>query len=96
LIRHKIIDCFRGTDFDAGPDAVAERLGLETSALLALLRSESSLDDLAGLRLSEAKRVLKHFAGMAVFTPAIEKAVSDYDEARDKIREFEKQARSDD
>ncbi len=95
MIRHKIVDCFKGTDFDGDPDAVAKRLGLEKSAVLSMLRSEGPLDDLGGLKINEAKRVLRQFAGMAVFTPAVEKAITDFDETRGQIQEIEKQARGD-
>jgi hypothetical protein len=92
LIRHKIIDCFRGTDFEAGPEEVAKRLGLDKSALLSLLHTEMPLDDLAGLTINEAKRVLKQFEGMAVFAPDLEKVISEFDGTRDQIREIEKLA----
>lgn len=95
MIRHKIIDCFRGTDSEVGPDEVAKRLGLDKSALLSLLHIESPLDDLAGLTINEAKRVLKQFAGMAVFTPAVEKVITEFDETRGQIREIEKLVRGD-
>jgi hypothetical protein len=47
------------------------------------------------LRLSaigEAKRVLKHFRGLDIFTADIERAISDFDMTRGQIQEFEKRA----
>ena len=63
------------------------------SALLSLLHSERPLDDLTGLTLEEAKRVLKQFDGLAVFAPDLEKAIADFNETRRQIREIEKLAR---
>ena len=63
------------------------------SALLSLLHSERPLDDLTGLTLEEAKRVLKQFDGLAVFAPDLEKAIADFNETRRQIREIKKLAR---
>jgi hypothetical protein len=57
------------------------------------LSSESPLDDVAGLTLKEARRVLKQFSGIPIFAPGLEKAIAEVDETRGQIREIEKLAR---
>jgi hypothetical protein len=93
LIRHKIIAYFKGTDAEPNLDEVAKRLGVNRSALISLLHGESPLDDLNGLTLKEAKGALKQFEGMALFAPSLEKAITEFNESRDQIREIEKLAR---
>jgi len=69
---------------------VAGRLGLDGAALVTLLQNESPLDDLAGLTLDEAKRVIGRFKDMAIFTHDLEKAVLEFDQTRGQIHEIEK------
>jgi hypothetical protein len=93
LIRHRIIEGFRGTGAEPSLDEVAGRLGLDRSRLISLLHRESPLNDLAGLTLEEARRVLRQFPGMTVFASDLEKTIVDFDDARGQIHEIERAAK---
>ena len=95
MIREDIIKCFKGTGLEPTLDQVAARLGLTCAALVMRLTSEPPLEDLAGLSMDETLRVLRQFAGFAVFSADIEKAVMDFafDATHRRIREFERKAR---
>ena len=93
MIRHKIIAYFKGTDAEPRLDEIVGRLGLDRFAVESLLHSEPPLDNLTGLTLEEAKRVLRQFEGLAVFEPELEKTIADFNETRRQIQEMEKLAR---
>jgi hypothetical protein len=94
LIREDIIKCFKGTGLEPTLDQVAARLGLTCEALVMRLASETPLEDLAGLSMDETLRVLRQFAGFAVFSADLEKAVTDFafDATRRRIQEMERKA----
>jgi hypothetical protein len=95
LIRQRIVDCYKGTGTETSLDEVAARLGLDRVAVLLQLRSERPLDDMAGLSIEEAKRVLTQFDGLSIFAENIEKVISDFDRTRGQIQEIERNARGD-
>lgn len=94
MIRQKIIDCFKVA---GGPepvfDSVLKELGLDRSQLKSQLNNEPPLNDLAGLTLDKASQVVEQFKGHAIFGPDIEKAIVEFNQARQEIRDFEKRAR---
>jgi hypothetical protein len=93
LIRLKIIAYFKGTDAEPRLDEIAGRLGLDRAALESLMHSERPLDNLTGLTLEEARRVLRQFEGLAVFEPELQKTIADFNETRRQIHQMEKLAR---
>ena len=95
MIRQRIVDCYRGAGTELSHEEVMARIDSDSSAVLVQLRGERPLDTMAGLSIEEAKLVLKHFGGLDIFTADIEKAILDFDVAREHIREFEKRAGGD-
>ena len=93
MIRRDIIQCFRGTEEEPSLDQVAAALGLTREALLVRLQNEPPIEDFAELSVEEVGRVIRQFAGLAVFTQEIETTVSRFIDTREKIREFERKAR---
>jgi hypothetical protein len=98
LIRQKIIEYFRGTDAEPTLDEVAARLGMTQSELLLQLANESPLTELHGLSMVETHRVVRQFAGLAIFSSDVEKDILEFTEARfaetrKKIKEIEQKAK---
>lgn len=93
MIRRDIIQCFRGTESEPNLDQVAAVLGVTREALLIRLKNEPPIEDFAELSVEEVGRVIRQFAGLAVFTQEIETTVSRFIETRAKIREIERKAR---
>jgi hypothetical protein len=93
MIRQQIVDYYKGADAEPSREEVATRMGLDLSAILRQLRTETPLDGMAGLSIEEAKRVLKHFGGLGIFAADIEREILDFDATRAKIQEFERKIR---